>query len=66
MVKHEWCRDGRGEIVMQNLGGLHDGPVCLRCGREYCRHCVRAGVEGRGRSWEDVLDEDCVPRRTPV
>lgn len=62
-VKHEWCRDGRGEIAMQDLGGLHDGPVCLRCGREYCRHCVRVGAAGGGRSLEEVLDEDCLPPR---
>lgn len=66
-VKHEWRRDERGEIAMQELGGLHRGPVCLRCGREYCRHCVKVGVDGGGRKLEEVLEEDCVPARpTPV
>ena len=66
-VKHEWLRDERGEIAMQELGGLHRGPTCLRCGRAYCRHCVKVGVDGGGRSLADVLDEDCAPSRpTPV
>lgn len=60
-MKHNWCRDDNGNIVMQSLGGLHDGPVCVRCGKEYCRHCVRVGADGEGRSMEVVLDEECGP-----
>lgn len=64
-MKHNWCRDENGNIAMQELGGFHDGPVCLRCGREYCRHCVKVGADGGGRGVEEVLDEECSPSGRP-
>lgn len=65
MAKHEWLRDRNGDIALRPLGGLHDGPVCLRCGAEYCHHCVKVGVVGDGRTLDEILNEVCTPTSAP-
>jgi hypothetical protein len=38
---HVWKRheDGTLDILAYNLGGYHNGPMCVRCGYGFCLNC---------------------------
>ena len=40
-IPHDWKLDDDGEVdVFAFYEGYHNGPVCLRCGETFCKHCV--------------------------
>ena len=39
-MKHRWKNDDLGKVdnfAFEN--GIHNGPVCVNCGRSFCEHC---------------------------
>ena len=51
--KHEWKKDRFGDIdYFAGMDfGLHNGPLCVRCGLSFCEHCE-----------PEKYDSECIPR----
>lgn len=44
--EHFWKRKEDGEIdEFAYEGDFHNGPVCVRCGDSFCKHCEPDGYE---------------------
>ena len=45
---HVWKTEDDGEVdIFGNGADFHNGPLCIRCGYEFCHHC------------QELPSEDC-------